>query len=185
MSTQPGDDLLAAAHDLAERLRRTNTRIVFAESCTAGLIAATLSRIPGISEHLCGSAVVYRNGTKTAWLDVSADDLANESIGPVSEDVATAMATGVLEHTPEAHVAAAVTGHLGPDAPVNLDGVIVVGIARRQPRTSSISIKQVVRQRLTTEAPTAESGQSLREARQHAAALFVLQTVTTSLDASA
>ena len=126
------DATVLAAEQLAEQLRRSGRRVVFAESCTAGLVTAALARIPGISEHVCGSAVVYRNATKTAWLGVSAEALADESIGPVSEQVAAAMADGVLARTPEADLAVSVTGHLGPDAPAHLDGVIYVGIARRE-----------------------------------------------------
>ena len=91
------DSLPSAACDVAEQLKAQNIRVVFAESCTAGLIAATLARVPGISNHLCGSAVVYRNETKTAWLSVSADDLADETIGPVSEPVAESMGSGSSE----------------------------------------------------------------------------------------
>jgi nicotinamide-nucleotide amidase len=175
------DILLSAAHDLAERLKETHSRIVFAESCTAGLIAATLARVPGISAHLCGSAVVYRNETKSAWLSVSADDLANESIGPVSGEVAAAMATGVLQMTPEADIAASITGHLGPDAPADLDGVIIVSIARRDPVSAKSHVDLTIRQHLTTISPPDDAGQVLRESRQREAVLFALQTVAESL----
>lgn len=82
--------------------------MVFAESCTAGLVSAALAQIPGISEHHCGSAVVYRLDTKTRWLDVPAEWLLDP--GPVSEIVAPQMATGVLSKTPEADWAAASPG---------------------------------------------------------------------------
>ena len=60
------------AHDVAACLRSQPRRIVFAESCTGGLVAATLA-IPGISDSLCGSAVVYRLDTKTRWLGIPGD----------------------------------------------------------------------------------------------------------------
>ncbi|MCA9075029.1 MAG: CinA family protein [Planctomycetaceae bacterium] len=176
------DFLLSAAQDVASRLRDLNARVVFAESCTAGLIAATLARVPGISSYLCGSAVVYRNETKTAWLNVSADDLANERVGPVSEEVAEAMAIGVLRMTPEADIAASITGHLGPDAPADFDGVIVVGIVRRVETDSSIEVERVIRHKLTSILPAHDAVGSLRELRQRDAATFVLQTLCESLD---
>ncbi len=175
------DALLSAAHDLAERLKEADSRIVFAESCTAGLIAATMARVPGISAHLCGSAVVYRNETKSAWLNVSADDLANESIGPVSEEVADAMVKGVLQMTPEADVAASITGHLGPDAPADLDGIVVVSVARRDRGSTKIHVNHTMRHHLKTTKPVSTAEQSLREVRQHEAALFVLQSVADSM----
>ncbi|MCA9024868.1 MAG: nicotinamide-nucleotide amidohydrolase family protein [Planctomycetaceae bacterium] len=176
------DRLLSNARRLADVLQQADLRIVFAESCTAGLVAATMARVPGISSHLCGSAVVYRNETKTAWLHVSADDLANESIGPVSEEVAFAMATGVLKMTPEADIAASITGHLGPDAPADLDGLIVVSIAHRNAHTPEIHVHHTFRHQLTALEADVVVGQSLRDLRQHEATQFVLQAVTDSIN---
>jgi len=122
--------LTAAAGSLAEALFENSGKVVFAESCTAGLVSASLATVPGISQHLCGSAVTYRERTKQDWLRVSAEDLAEFSA--VSEPVTRQMAVGVLENTAEADYSASVTGHLGPDAPADQDGVIFVGIAQRR-----------------------------------------------------
>ncbi len=119
------------ARQLASALTASRRRIVFAESCTAGLAASLMADIPGVSECFCGSAVVYRNATKQAWLGIRPDWLADPDIGPVSREVADAMAVGALESTPEADVSAAVTGHLGPDAPPALDGVVCLAVAVR------------------------------------------------------
>ncbi len=115
--------------EVASLLKLLQVKIVFAESCTGGLISASLARIPGISDVHCGSAVVYRLETKTKWLGVPASMLIEP--GPVSKPVAEAMAIGVLEHTPEAEIAASITGHLGPNAPELQDGLIFVGVAIR------------------------------------------------------
>ena len=104
-------------------------KIVFAESCTAGLVAATMGRIPGVSDYLCGSAVTYRGETKMAWLGIDASDLAKHTA--VSQCVTEAMAENVLQRTPEASLAVAVTGHFGPDAPAELDGVVFISVAER------------------------------------------------------
>ena len=123
-------NLSADARRLADELKRRDVKVVFAESCTAGLVSASLSRIPGISQWLCGSAVTYRDDTKVQWLAVRPAELLRESA--VSQPVARQMARGVLMNTPEAHLSASVTGHLGPDAPPDLDGVIYVAVARRR-----------------------------------------------------
>ncbi len=123
------DDNDAVVAELHTELQRTGHVIVFAESCTAGMIAATLGRIPGISEWLAGSAVVYQLATKTEWLGVDSS-LLNDP-GPVSKIVSEQMATGVLSKTPHATIAASVTGHLGPNAPSDLDGVAWSTIALR------------------------------------------------------
>ena len=120
-------DLQPLAETAAAALRRAGWRVVFAESCTAGLVSATLGSLAGISEHLCGSAVTYRNQTKQDWLGVSQESLSNP--GPVSRDVVRQMARGVLRSTGEADLSLAITGHLGPGAPAQFDGVIQVGVA--------------------------------------------------------
>jgi nicotinamide mononucleotide (NMN) deamidase PncC len=51
--------------------------------------------------------------------------------GPVSREVAEQMAVRVLAKTPEADLAAAVTGHLGPNAPARLDGLVFAAVAWR------------------------------------------------------
>lgn len=68
--------------------------------------------------------MTYREQTKQVWLGVTEGDMCQYSA--VSEVVTIAMARGVLARTPEAHLAVAVTGHLGPDAPPKLDGTIYV-----------------------------------------------------------
>jgi len=125
MANTLAEEVVALSDLLAER----RVRVVFAESCTAGFVAASLSQTAGISDYLCGSAVTYREATKTEWLHVKPADLERHSA--VSEPVAERMAFGVLEITPEAQYAAAVTGHLGPDAPDELDGVVYIATAVR------------------------------------------------------
>ncbi len=41
------------------------------------------------------------------------------------------MAEGVLNRTPSASIAVAITGHLGPNAPMEQDGIAYVGFAAR------------------------------------------------------
>jgi PncC family amidohydrolase len=112
--------IASAARGVAELLEVTGCKIVFAESCTGGLVSGALTAIPGISRFHCGGMVVYRNETKTAYLDVPAALLIDP--GPVSAEVTELLARRVLLKTPEADLAVAVTGHLGPHAPPELDG---------------------------------------------------------------
>jgi PncC family amidohydrolase len=110
---------------LAKLLLRRKVRVVLTESCTGGMAAAALVATPGISEQLCGSAVVYRNDTKARWLGVSRANLKHP--GAVSRIVAEQMARGVLKRTPEANLAGAITGHLNT-------GLLFVGVAKRGAR---------------------------------------------------
>jgi len=173
--------LAALVREIASLLRQSRRRIVFAESCTGGLVSASLARVPGISDFLCGSAVVYRLDTKAKWLDVSEALLRNP--GPVSEAVARAMALGVLDHTPEADLAASITGHLGPNAPDDQDGLVFIGVARRSSETSREVIVHAFEHRLPSD--TSERGQisgdSTREQRQWLATELVLTHVRSLL----
>lgn len=120
-------DTTQVATQLVESLAEHQLRVVFAESCTGGMISAELAKVPGVSEWLCGSAVTYRGETKTQWLGVSDEQIRQHSA--VCGPVAIQMAEGVLRNTPEASLSASITGHLGPAAPADLDGVVFVGIA--------------------------------------------------------
>jgi nicotinamide-nucleotide amidase len=117
------------AQRLADLLAERQWRVVFAESCTAGLAPALLAAVPGISNYLCGSWVTYREECKQAWLGVPAELLRDRSA--VSQEVTDWMALEALRRTESAHVSAAITGHLGPDAPDGLDGVCFLAVAGR------------------------------------------------------
>ncbi|WP_339728672.1 nicotinamide-nucleotide amidohydrolase family protein [uncultured Gimesia sp.] len=121
--------LVQAAIQVKEALILRGQRLVIAESCTGGLVATLLTSLPGISEYFCGSAVVYRWDTKMKWLGVQPETL--EKYTDVSVETAREMALGVLRQTPEASVAASITGHLGPDAPRQQDGMICIAVAFR------------------------------------------------------
>jgi PncC family amidohydrolase len=171
--------LTASARRVVDRLKALNLRIVLAESCTGGLVSALLTRIPGVSEFHCGSAVVYQVATKAAWLGVPKSLLRDP--GPVSREVATKMASGALEITPHADIAAAVTGHLGPGAPPAQDGLVYVAFARRS-RLRRQSRSAVAKIELA-----AEAGDELRDPmlrrlrRQRSAADHLLAWILTNL----
>ncbi|MFN5709027.1 MAG: CinA family protein, partial [Planctomycetota bacterium] len=102
-------ELQQTARSLGRLLLQHGQRVVFAESCTAGLVAASLAIVPGISRCLCGSLVTYREASKTAWLGVDAQLIA--AFTAVSPEVTAQMASAALQRTIEADWAAAVTGH--------------------------------------------------------------------------
>jgi len=83
-----------------------------AESCTGGLIIATLTDIPGSSSMVDRGFVTYSNEAKQEMLDVSEDTL--NAYGAVSKETALEMASGALEYS-RAGIALSVTGIAGPD----------------------------------------------------------------------
>jgi nicotinamide-nucleotide amidase len=86
----------------------------------------------------------------------------------VSEEVAGEMAWGVLQETREADLAVSITGHLGPDAPATLDGIVWLGTVRRHagridgPRTMRHVLNNTLRVSRQREAATLV----LRQARR-------------------
>lgn len=117
------------ANQLFHTLENAGETLVLAESCTAGLISATLARVPGMSKRLAGSFVVYQIDSKVAWLGLHPDTI--QQHGVVSQEVAASMATRALHMTPHATIAISITGHLGPDAPAELDGIAWLAIVPR------------------------------------------------------
>jgi nicotinamide-nucleotide amidase len=97
---------------VASRLIEKSLTISSAESCTGGLFAATLTRVPGISAVFDRGYVTYSNQAKIDELDVSPETL--EKYGAVSKETATEMAKGVF-HATNSNLCIAVTGIAGPD----------------------------------------------------------------------
>jgi nicotinamide-nucleotide amidase len=106
------DDIVLAAKNLLEICKRKNLLVATAESCTAGLIAGTLTEVPGTSSILDRGYVTYSNEAKHEMLGVSRDIL--DKHGAVSRQTAEAMARGVLGLS-RVHIAVSVTGIAGPD----------------------------------------------------------------------
>lgn len=90
---------------------KNNIVITTAESCTAGLIAATIAQTPGSSAWLESGFVVYSAKAKNSILEVSLDTIKEHDI--TSTEVSSEMAWGALKKS-TANVALAVTGVAGP-----------------------------------------------------------------------
>ena len=82
----------ALAAEVLERARNTGATLGTAESCTGGLVAATLTAIPGSSEVVRGGVVSYWAEVKRDVLGVPEDVI--KTFGVVSEQCARAMAEG-------------------------------------------------------------------------------------------
>jgi nicotinamide-nucleotide amidase len=105
------DDLRKSAKRVLDLCRARGLRVATAESCTGGLVAAALTEIAGSSDVVECGFVTYSNEAKAALLGVPA--LTLERHGAVSEETATAMAAGALQHS-RADVSVAITGIAGP-----------------------------------------------------------------------
>jgi nicotinamide-nucleotide amidase len=105
------DAIWPVCEALADALRQRGQRLVTAESCTGGLIAAACTALAGSSDWLERGVVTYSNAAKTELLGVPAELIAQH--GAVSEAVVRAMTAGALR-TSGADWAVAVTGVAGP-----------------------------------------------------------------------
>jgi len=123
-----GTETLAAATGrlLAERGLLLGT----AESCTGGLIGATLTETAGSSRWFRGGVIAYANEVKERLLGVDPDLLAR--FGAVSGETAQAMAAGARRHL-GCDIAVAATGIAGPDggSPDKPVGTVYLGLATR------------------------------------------------------
>ena len=96
---------------LAQILLSRNWTVSLAESCTGGLVCATLTELAGSSEWFERGYITYSNEAKTECLDVPAQLIASH--GAVSEQVAKAMAEGARINS-GSNVAISITGVAGP-----------------------------------------------------------------------
>ena len=120
---------------LAERLQGLcvgrQLTVATAESCTGGLVAETITAVPGSSAYFLGGVVSYADAVKRDLLDVA--DTALVAHGAVSAQVAKAMASGCRARL-HADLAISITGIAGPEGgseakPVGLTYIGLEGAA--------------------------------------------------------
>lgn len=92
-------------------LKDNHLLLATAESCTAGLVAATIAETSGSSQWLEAGFVVYSPSAKSSSLGVSLDTIEQYNI--TSCEVAREMAIGALEKS-RANISIGITGVAGP-----------------------------------------------------------------------
>lgn len=187
------DNALEQAIRLQRLLKSLELKVVFAESCTAGRIAATLGALPGISSQLCGCFVVYRNDSKQHWLGIDPQHLLDPAIGPVSAQVTADLASAALARTPEADLAVAITGEIGPGAGDDVDGQIYLALEFRAAQSSAAQSSAVKTYAVKTYAwstklhssePNGPVDFNARIARLNEATTYALRTTADCLESA-
>jgi nicotinamide-nucleotide amidase len=105
------DEALRKTAHVLDVFRARGLKLATAESCTGGLVAASLTDIAGSSDVVDRGFVTYSNEAKQAMLGVPAATLQRH--GAVSAETAAAMAAGALKNS-LADVSVAITGIAGP-----------------------------------------------------------------------
>lgn len=96
---------------VAKMLVENNLKIAVAESCTGGMVSASLINYPGISSVFMEGCVTYSNEAKMKSLGVKKETL--DVYGAVSDKCAKEMASGVAARY-NTNVGIATTGIAGP-----------------------------------------------------------------------
>ncbi len=115
---------------VVEKLQETSQTLALAESCTGGFLAHRITNVPGASEVFQAGYVTYANEVKERELHVPADLLM--LVGAVSDEVARAMAEGVLREA-GTDFGIGITGIAGPgggtaEKPV---GTVFIALAQK------------------------------------------------------
>jgi len=134
----PSQNIFDTCIEVLELKEKT---ITFAESCTGGLIASSLTSRSGSSVILEGSMVSYSNKIKHQWLNVGSDILDNP--GAVSRECVIEMAEGARQ-VAQSDIALATSGIAGPTGGTPLKPVGTVYIAasnNRETRTEHLLLK--------------------------------------------
>ncbi|NQU36623.1 MAG: CinA family protein [Actinobacteria bacterium] len=103
---------MGQADRLIAELQTLRLTVATAESLTGGMVAATLTAVPGASATVRGGVVSYATDLKESLLGVEPELLA--AVGPVDADVAAQMAQGAARLC-GADLGLSTTGVAGPD----------------------------------------------------------------------
>ena len=125
---------------LLKELHKRKQTIVFAESCTGGLLSASITSISGSSKVFKGSIISYSNSLKNSLLNISEGKL--KKYGAVSEEVAKAMAINVKEKL-DADWAISISGIAGPEGGSQEKPVGLVYISIAGPNKYITNIKKI------------------------------------------
>lgn len=100
--------------DLVNYLKEQKVKLATAESCTAGLIASELARVPGSGQIIDSGLAVYSPEAKNRYLGIPFETISRH--GLTGENISRDMALGALNNS-NANLAIANTGIAGPGEP--------------------------------------------------------------------
>lgn len=115
-----GESIEEAVKNLLEK---EDINMMTAESVTGGMIVSKLIDIPGMSQFIKESLVVYSNEAKMKYLDVSEETIEKYTV--VSKEVCKEMVEGLLNKY-DCQLGVATTGYAGPEG--EEAGLVYIGV---------------------------------------------------------
>ena len=115
--------------DLVKKLNNKKLKISFAESCTGGMLASTITSISGASKVFGLGLVTYSNEAKINILKVNKKII--QKYGAVSAECCEAMVK-CLSKISKAHINVSVTGIAGPNGGTKKKpvGLVYIGVKK-------------------------------------------------------
>ena len=114
---------------LVKKLVKKKFKISFAESCTGGLLASSITSIGGASKIFNLGLVTYSNQAKINFLKVNKNII--KKYGAVSHECCLAMVNN-LSKISKAHINVSITGIAGPNGGTKLKpvGLVYIGVKK-------------------------------------------------------
>ena len=114
---------------IVKKLTKKKLKISFAESCTGGLLASSITSISGSSQVFNLGLITYSNHTKKKILKISKKII--EKYGAVSKECCLSMVKN-LSKMSKANISVSITGIAGPNGGTKLKpvGLVYIGIKK-------------------------------------------------------
>ena len=132
------DDNLSSV--LIKELIKRKESLVFAESCSGGLLSSSITAIPGSSQVFKGSIISYSNDLKQSLLNIPENLI--KKFGAVSEEVAETMAINAKEKL-NSDWSIAISGIAGPSGGNKEKPVGLIYISIAGPNNHITNIKKI------------------------------------------
>ena len=114
---------------LVKKLIRKKLKISFAESCTGGMLASSVTSINGASKVFNLGLITYSNQAKIKFLKINKNII--KKYGAVSHECCLAMVNN-LSKISKAHINVSITGIAGPNGGTKLKpvGLVYIGVKK-------------------------------------------------------
>jgi PncC family amidohydrolase len=114
---------------LVKKLIKKKLKISFAESCTGGLLASSITSISGSSKIFNLGLITYSNQAKIKFLNVNKNTI--KKYGAVSHECCLSMVNN-LSKISKAHINVSITGIAGPNGGTKQKpvGLVYIGVKK-------------------------------------------------------